>query len=194
MSKKTVKLTESELKSIISESVKKILKESFYDFDYDEDDLSQFDRIMNTDEYLRNEVDFANDGEYIDKLRYQIKGSCKDKKQRERDRNYEVNKSIINSLSAEEYEFLTYVIDEGNITNKGAGIMIDWSVNAWKDGVTGIKSDGYKLVKSLSQKGVGTIHNGILWFNDPSIVDMLDCESNFWRLGPNYKPVRYLNN
>ena len=54
MSKKnTIRLTESELKNIITESVKRILKEDFYDFDYDSDELSQFDRVMDADEYLK---------------------------------------------------------------------------------------------------------------------------------------------
>ena len=192
--KNTIRLTESELKNIITESVKRILKEDFYDFDYDSDELSQFDRVMDADEYLKNEVDFANDGEYIDKLRYQIKGSQTDKKEREYNKNYENNKQIINSLSNEEYEFLTYVIDEGNITSNGDGIDVDMSIDAWRDGTTGIKdniTDGAKIINALVKKGVGTMHNGILWFNDPSIVDMLECESNFWRLGPDYKPVRY---
>lgn len=190
MSKRRVRLTESELKSIITESVKKILKESFHDFDYDEDDLSQFDSIMNADEYLRNEVDFANDGEYIDKLRNQIKGSQTDKKEREYNKDYENNKQIINSLSKEEYEFLTYVIDEGNITSNGDGIDVDMSIDAWKNGITGIKTDGAKIINALVKKGVGTIHNGILWFSDSSIVDMIECEHNYWCI-PNFKPVRY---
>ena len=53
--KNTIRLTESELKKIITESVKRILKEDFYDFDYDSDELSQFDRVMDADEYLTEE-------------------------------------------------------------------------------------------------------------------------------------------
>ena len=89
---------------------------------------------------------------------------------------------------------MTYVIDEGNITSNGDGIDVDMSIDAWRDGTTGIKdnvTDGAKIINALVKKGVGTIHNGVLWFSDSSIVDMIECESNFWRLGPDYKPVRY---
>lgn len=61
MSKRTIKLTESELKTVITESVKKILKESMFDFDEFEIDDSAVQNAI----YYAQEI---KDGVYDDKL------------------------------------------------------------------------------------------------------------------------------
>jgi hypothetical protein len=59
--KKTVKLTESQLKELISESVKKILKETMFD----EDELEIMDRAVRNAMYYAEEIE---NGVYDDKL------------------------------------------------------------------------------------------------------------------------------
>lgn len=62
MSKKnTIKLTESELKKVITESVKKILKESMFDFD----EFENYDNAVHNAIYYAQEI---RDGVYDDKL------------------------------------------------------------------------------------------------------------------------------
>ncbi len=193
MNKNRIRITENELKQIVAESVKKVLKEEFYDFDADNDDLSQFDSIKGQGDYLRGEFDFASEGDFEDKLINQIKGSQNDLKKRQQKKQMEYLSSIISNLTDLEYDFICYAFDEGN----GHGeddFYIDWAIKAWNENSIPQRNDGQKIVNSIINKGFASIYkdkDGTPILSLPrGISSIIDAEHNYWANPGEFKPIR----
>lgn len=188
-----IKITESKLKQIVAESVKKVLGEEFHNFDVDNDDLSQFDSIKGQGDYLKGEFDFASEGDFEDKLINQIKDNQNDLKNRQQKKQMEYLSSFISNLTNLEYDFICYAFDEGN----GHGeddFYINWAIKDWNENSIPQRNDGQKIVNSIINKGFASIYkdkygNPILSL-PRGISSIIDAEHNYWTKPGEFKPIR----